>query len=544
MKRTAFHPIIYVRGYAMTQNEIEQTVADPYMGFNVGSAKLRQLWDGRVKKYFFESPLVRLLKQHQYDDVYEEGYDRISDLTAPSTIDGRVPAVPYRSIVIYRYYEPSSEDLGTGVRPDIRQFADGLGDLILKLRERVYPDGASTVITAEEQAAGKLPFDRFRVHLVAHSMGGLVCRAFLQNSNSRNDEARRLVDKLFTYATPHNGIEIGLLGNVPKWLALYGMNTFNRSEIAQVLGLSAADLDGENVDIVTNFDAGRVFNLVGTNCRDYDAGAGLSSAAVGEASDGLVRIKNSTTRARAGSGFVYSPHAFVHRSHSGFFGIVNSEEGYQNLTRFLFGDVRADGTLLIDELTVPPAVQEKLDEGRDVRASYHFEVAVSLRGKPWYLHRRTTDEHSAIFRQFDELFDWDGTHDRWVPKPAASPVLFNVFLDMDQSQTRTSLSFAADLCVRSPGYEVDKLLFLKDHYEGGYLYRDTVLLEATPPAQATDAWKFEYWFGSRHDSLRRDAPIVEQTDDSLTFEIPIVQPEPPGIRARLRVRTSYWNGWQ
>src|SRR5829696_10441632 len=147
MKRTAFHPIIYVRGYAMTQNEIEQTVADPYMGFNVGSAKVRQLWDGRVKKYFFESPLVRLLKQHQYDDVYEEGYDRISDLTAPSTIDGRVPAVPYRSIVIYRYYEPSSEDLGTGVRPDIRQFADGLGDLILKLRERVYPDGASTVIT-------------------------------------------------------------------------------------------------------------------------------------------------------------------------------------------------------------------------------------------------------------------------------------------------------------------------------------------------------------------------------------------------------------
>ena len=43
MKESAIHPIIYVRGYAMTQSEIEDTVADPYMGFNLGSSKTRQL---------------------------------------------------------------------------------------------------------------------------------------------------------------------------------------------------------------------------------------------------------------------------------------------------------------------------------------------------------------------------------------------------------------------------------------------------------------------------------------------------------------------
>ena len=112
MNKSSVHPIIYVRGYAMTQEEIEDTVADPYMGFNLGSSKVRQLWDGSVKKYFFESPLVRLLKRFGYDDVFEEGHDRVSDLSAPSTVDGTVPMVPYRSIVIYRYYEPSSEDLG------------------------------------------------------------------------------------------------------------------------------------------------------------------------------------------------------------------------------------------------------------------------------------------------------------------------------------------------------------------------------------------------------------------------------------------------
>ena len=84
MQEQAIHPIIYVRGYAMTQGEIEDTVADPYMGFNIGSCKTRQVWDGKVKKYFFESPLVRLLKQYGYDDVYEEGLDRVADAAGDS----------------------------------------------------------------------------------------------------------------------------------------------------------------------------------------------------------------------------------------------------------------------------------------------------------------------------------------------------------------------------------------------------------------------------------------------------------------------------
>ena len=43
--------------------------------------------------------------------------------------------------------------------------------------------------------------------------------------------------------------------------------------------------------------------------------------------------------------------AFVYRAHSGSFGIVNSEEAYQNLTRFLFGDIRVDVWVDIDDVT-------------------------------------------------------------------------------------------------------------------------------------------------------------------------------------------------
>src|SRR5262249_14476351 len=100
-KHHPYHPIIYVRGFAATHDEIEETVADPYMGFNLGSTKSRQVWDGRLRKYFFESPLVRLKDElvyeqtpegkkrsdRRYDDVYVDG----EDLTAPDPDDPKRP---------------------------------------------------------------------------------------------------------------------------------------------------------------------------------------------------------------------------------------------------------------------------------------------------------------------------------------------------------------------------------------------------------------------------------------------------------------------
>lgn len=537
MNPKAVHPIIYVRGYAMTQNEIEETVADPYMGFNVGSSKVRQLWDGQVKKYYFESPLVRLIKDpYGYDDVYVDGVDQVADSQIPDE------PVAYRSIVIYRYYEPSSKDLGTGDKPNIGKFATGLGKLIERLRDRMYPAGSKP--TAAEIAAGKpASRDDFKVYLVAHSMGGLVCRAFLQNPEYGDAKTRALVDKVFTYATPHNGIDVGGI-NVPDWLSLYGMNTFNRNEIAKQLALKKTDRDGDAVDTITNFDYDRVFNLVGTNPGDYKVAGGLSSMGAGDASDGLVRITNATTRGWVGDKLLSSPQAFVHRSHSGSYGIVNSEEGFQNLVRFLFGDVRADGYLDIDELTLPPAVAKEYDAGKEVRASYLFESVVSVRGKQWQLHRRTGNENSAIFRKFDDLFSTKRkqTGD-WKPDRSSSPLLFNVFLDQDQriDPKRASLAFALDLCVRVPDYTVDGFLFLKNHFEGNYLFRDLITVEATAPATAKDDWKVAYGFASDQSQAPKLATVVKGKDGALTFTIPIEQTKAPGIRAALRIVTRFWN---
>ncbi|MFN2310327.1 MAG: esterase/lipase family protein, partial [Gammaproteobacteria bacterium] len=76
----------------------------------------------------------------------------------------------------------------------------------------------------------------FRVYLVAHSMGGLICRALLQSKDLRDSEEAKAVDKVFTYATPHNGIEMGGF-NVPAALGIWDINNFSRKEMAGYLSL-------------------------------------------------------------------------------------------------------------------------------------------------------------------------------------------------------------------------------------------------------------------------------------------------------------------
>ncbi|HEY8994096.1 MAG TPA: hypothetical protein VIM71_05510 [Lacunisphaera sp.] len=536
-----YHPIIYVRGFAATQGEIEETVADPYMGFNLGSTKSRQVWTGDLKKFFFESPLVRLHTDHGYKDVYEEG----EDLVASDRTD--IP-IGYRSVVIYRYYDEASEAFSDGETPPIEQFGIGLGKLILRLRDRICGNPEN----------GVTPKD-FRVYLVAHSMGGLVCRCFLQNPKlgigakfalNKADiaglaEARTLVDKLFTYATPHNGIDLRIVRNVPAWASFGDVNNFNRERMAGYLGLKPT---GDDVSDLGSFPADRAFNLVGTNPRDYTVMKGLSAWAAGDDSDGLVKIDCATTHGRdADNREVSSPRAFVHRSHSGHYGIVNSEEGYQNLTRFFFGNVRIDGVLDIDEVILPDEVETALadmppKERHRFKASYQFEVAVSIRNCQWQMHRRNVRENSAIFRTYEELFP-RGADGVRRPDRAQSPHLFSAFLDQAKSVKRTkSVSLAFDVSVLVPDYTIDGVFIFKRHYEGGYIYNEKIIVEATPDEKALGGWRINYGYQQDTPNLARKVADTHVLPDGkgIGFEIEVVKKTRPGIKAQLRIEARNW----
>lgn len=503
MLEAPHYPIVYVRGYAGSQGEVEDTVADPYMGFNLGATKIRQDWTQQIEKYVFESPLIRLMKDHGYSDVYRNG------ATIPTS-----ETPPAKSIWIYRYYEPVSKDLGTGERPEMEDYARGLHDFIEQIRDHVC--GPADADEDDAQAAR----EAFKVYLVAHSMGGLIVRCYLQNIAPELGITPP-VDKVFTYATPHGGIDFRLVGNIPSFIQVNNTENFNEDRMRGYLKI---DDDATPVTSLNGaFDERRFFCLVGTNHKDYTAASGMSRRMVGPMSDGLVQIKNAAVHR--------APRAFVHRAHSGHYGIVNSEEGYQNLRRFLFGNVRVDGLLEIDEILLPHKVRRAKEAGKKIRASYYVEVIATVRGSFYHLHRRTVNEGSAFFCDYRKYVEGD--------RPLH--LLSSFLLDMARvKKDRDSLGFGLDLRVLVPEYKVDGFLFLDDYFEGGYLFRDKFNLDLTLGAE--DGQPRLRWGLDSHTPNRsaRTADMTDDGDGRYTFRIPVVQDTNPGLRATLVLKAAPW----
>ena len=151
------------------------------------------------------------MSDHDYNDVFVEGDDLL-------TLDQTDKPLDYRCIIIYRYYDEASEAFGKGETPPIQHFAKGLSELILRLRDKIC-----------QNVGNKVSASDFRCYVVAHSMGGLVCRAFLQGVDEKGQplgqkDARCCVDKFFTYATPHNGVDLRIVRNVPGWATFGDLN--------------------------------------------------------------------------------------------------------------------------------------------------------------------------------------------------------------------------------------------------------------------------------------------------------------------------------
>ena len=135
----------------------------------------------------------------------------------------------------------------------------------------------------------------------------------------------------------------------------------------------------------------RVLSVVGTNAQDYGAARGLSARAMGAQSDGLVAIRNA---------YVWgSARAYVHRSHSGAYGLVNSEEAYQNLRRFLFGALRGIALVVVGFIVYDRAVADQavpmIDNSRTAKVVANFQSKID--------ENIPTDAPGWIVERFNEL---------------------------------------------------------------------------------------------------------------------------------------------
>jgi pimeloyl-ACP methyl ester carboxylesterase len=297
------YPIVYVRGYAFSDREVEETSDDPTNGFNIGSTHARQGVGKRPLKYPFPGPFVRLMTDYGYRDVMHDGVESVVGLENPR-----------RTLWIHRYYEPYSDrfgDPGLHGRPAIVDAAVRLKELIETIRFKCF---------------GEADHDR-RVILIAHSMGGLVCRSLIQRV--LREPASNFIAKVVTYGTPHGGIPFAR-----SWIPFRGLSNFTHPGLFACLAPEgeaySRDFDPQKL---LNFPADQFLCVVGTDYSDYLELRGWARRFTGPGSDGLVPETSAWVEG--------APRVYVHRSHSGRYGLVSSAEAFYAVERFLFGDLQA-----------------------------------------------------------------------------------------------------------------------------------------------------------------------------------------------------------
>jgi hypothetical protein len=479
-------PIIYVRGYAGPQSGINSQVDDPFYGFNLGSTHVRVGHKGDPIFYQFESPMLRLMIDEEYHLLVKGSQERFLDSQSSGEVS---PA----SIWIHRFYDVSASTWGEKPQKfQLEDAAENLFELIRKLQEKT---GAP------------------RVHLVAHSMGGLICRCVIQKVIPQRypggeKRATDFIESLFTYGTPHGGIEFdigfGMIERLRDMFGIAGADIFGPRQMFSYLTPDAVgksppdDWDPRVMPDEDNFPLERLFCLIGTNPQDYGAAFGLSSKAVGAKSDGLVQIEQA-----------YVPNAnraFVHRSHSGRYGIVNSEEGYQNLRRFLFGDVKATADLV--NLRLPPEQQEEI--------VWQAEVELAIRGLPILMDDRVAAHHCPILIEIPRGED---TADRPVP-------LVTTFLMTKATPKAEPMRFALHLRILSLR-ERDGIFWFRDHIEKSADFDDILVVDVEPRDGTLQAWAM--WNSEIPGPLREykpsGDPLSDQNAETGVWEARVLLPE-------------------
>lgn len=487
-------PLVYVRGFAGGDRGIEQAIEDPFYGFNEGSVHVRVGSSGRPSFYQFESPLLRLMMEEEgLQDGEASGVYKVLVQGSQERYlrDAATGSVPPASIWVHRFYDTSAASLTTEAH-GAESGDSGAG------RQRPFDLISAAVALLELIELVKDRTGAPRVHLVAHSMGGLICRCLIQKVlPDRGEHALDHVDRLFTYGTPHGGIHFsvgwGLLERMRDTFNIQGGDIFGPRQMYAYLTPEQARTEQPPPGWRANsipadaFPGDRVFCLVGTNPADYDVAMGLSSSAVGPKSDGLVQIESA-----------YVPEAnfaFVHRSHSGRYGMVNSEEGYQNLKRFLFGDLKVTADLVGYRLPGEP----------DEDVTWQAEVRLSIRGLPIVMHEQLAAHHCPVQLEWSASTD---TADRPTP-------LVTTFLSSRASRPHTDkMRYILQLKVLSLR-ERDGIFAFGDHIEQSADFDDMLIVDVEPPGASGPIQRAWATWASQISSAVRD---YEPSDEALLHD--------------------------
>jgi hypothetical protein len=506
-----YYPIVYVRGYAMTEGERDDVFHDAYYGFSATSVEKR---DALPPKDFevdiFEGQFIRLmkLKDYGYADSVNRGLQTFH-------------SNPTRSIWISRFYD---RDYVSGKIRTIEDHASELCDLIAGPVK-----GSPLTDTSVLRRLKDLGCDfgrkdeQFKVILIAHSMGGLVCRTLLQNEmKKRKLDPKAWIHRFVTIASPHGGIELSAVPSGLQHLAATTFNPFDSGIFDPATMRTYLNLDKDEDPRSlgrSGFPVKRCFCLIGSDHQDYSAVRFVT----GGFSDGLVKqdrayaiagdpkpVKGPFPEAQVSFG------ANVHRSHSGNRGIVNSFESFENIQRFLFGNIKA-AISLGDFKIVPP-----VNDG--ARFFYHIEFLASIKGTIVYLQRREQDPCENAMR-----FDADA-----VPTEIS---LYTGFLRSEEKTDPNADFSEFALTIRVVEHRVEHHLLWDHEYPGRKIYDETLMIRVGDSDKTKPGDEVSFMWQS--DRLPdRTAPWPEVQGDAGVYSIDLRAAQ--SVSGVIRIAASPW----
>lgn len=499
------YPIIYVRGYAMRKSEREETFYDTYYGFSATSVEKRQ---APPPQYFepdvFEGQLIRLMKMDGYTDAFNQGLECST-------------GNPSRSVWICRFYD--LDYIRENLR-SIEDHAEELHELICATIPRRLKDCGVDLGTVDQD---------YKVILLAHSMGGLVCRTLIQNllPIKYKQDPKRWIHRIVTMGTPHGGIELGKIPDflenfVTSTLNPFDANIFKEERMREYLKLDAKQGNAFKYDIHSlgaqntpfAFPIKRCLCIIGSDYQSYNAVREVT----GNFSDGLVKQDRAYMVAgdRPQSQDSYPDdqtayYANVHRAHSGYRGIVNSYESYENIRRFLFGDVTAAISLDRISLLTPQ------ESGYDY--FYDFEFLLSVRKTGAYLHQRQQDPCENALRV----------------RRAAIPTTFllhNAFMNSTFKEPGQQFShFVAKFRVLE--HRIKQGLFWDHEYPERPIYNETVEIRVGDIDPVNPGVEIEYRWLSDGDTW-----IRVKADNNWSYRFPLRAAGT--MAAEVVIRPSIW----
>lgn len=88
---------------------------------------------------------------------------------------------------------------------------------------------------------------------------------------------------------------------------------------------------------------------------------------------------------------------------------------------------------------------------------------------------------------------------------------------------------------------------MKRHFEGGFIYRELIIVEAIPDPDALGGWRIKYGTQDLNPGKPGKDAVTRLLEDGvanspgITFGIPIEQKAAPGLRGTLRIEARSWS---